>query len=124
MFSPKLDIRTEEIEEVVLENQREKVEGVVKIEAELANNIPSLSGGVESTLRTLPGVNFNNEMSSAYNVRGGSFEENLVYVHGVEVYRPFLVRAASQEGLIARGEEEAAPGESTTHSGHIHRVWS
>ena len=98
-FSPKLDIRTEEIEEVILENQREQVEGIVNIEPKIAQNVPSFGGGVESTLKTLPGVNFNNELSSQYNVRGGSFEENLVYVNGVEVYRPFLVRSASQEGL-------------------------
>jgi hypothetical protein len=62
-------------------------------------DMPSISGGVEGVLRTLPGVNFNNELSSQYNVRGGSFDENLVYVNGIEVYRPFLVRSGAQEGL-------------------------
>ena len=48
---------------------------------------------------TLPGVNNNNELSTQYNVRGGNFDENLVYVNGIEVYRPFLIRSGQQEGL-------------------------
>ena len=44
-------------------------------------------------------VNFTSELSSSYNVRGGSFDENLVYVNDIEVYRPFLTRAGQQEGL-------------------------
>lgn len=65
-------------------------------------NLASLSGpqgGVEGLLRTLPGVVGKSELSSQYNVRGGSFDENLVYVNGIEVYRPFLVRAGQQEGM-------------------------
>ncbi|MDG2151471.1 MAG: TonB-dependent receptor plug domain-containing protein, partial [Polaribacter sp.] len=50
-------------------------------------------------LMTLPGVNNNNELSTQYNVRGGNFDENLVYVNGIEVYRPFLIRSGQQEGL-------------------------
>lgn len=98
-FSPKLEAKTEEIDEVILKDDKEEVKGVVNIEAEIVKDIPSITGGVESILRTLPGVNFNNELSSQYNVRGGSFEENLVYVNGTEVYRPFLVRSGAQEGL-------------------------
>eukprot|EP01090_Pellita_catalonica_P000884 TRINITY_DN1062_c0_g1_i3.p1 TRINITY_DN1062_c0_g1~~TRINITY_DN1062_c0_g1_i3.p1 ORF type:complete len:441 (-),score=69.79 TRINITY_DN1062_c0_g1_i3:29-1351(-) len=48
---------------------------------------------------TLPGVSNNNELSTQYNVRGGNFDENLVYVNGIEVYRPFLIRSGQQEGL-------------------------
>ena len=48
---------------------------------------------------TFAGVNNNNELSTQYNVRGGNFDENLVYVNGIEVYRPFLVRSGQQEGL-------------------------
>jgi len=50
-------------------------------------------------LNTLPGVVSNNELSSAYAVRGGNFDENLIYVNGIEIYRPFLIRAGQQEGL-------------------------
>lgn len=67
-----------------------------------SKNLASLSGpqgGVEGLIRTLPGVVGRSELSSQYNVRGGSFDENLVYVNGIEVYRPFLVRAGQQEGL-------------------------
>ena len=54
---------------------------------------------VESMVATYAGVTQHNELSTQYNVRGGSFDENLVYVNGIEVYRPLLVRSAQQEGL-------------------------
>ena len=57
------------------------------------------SGGVESLLKTLPDVNSNNELSSQYSVRGGSFDENLVYINGVEIFRPMLIRSGQQEGM-------------------------
>ena len=47
-------------------------------------------GGIESVLKTLPGVSSANELSSQYSVRGGNFDENMVYVNGIEIYRPFL----------------------------------
>lgn len=56
-------------------------------------------GGIESLLITFAGVSQNNEMSSQYNVRGGSYDENSVYVNGLEVYRPLLIRSGQQEGL-------------------------
>lgn len=56
-------------------------------------------GGIENLLITFAGVRQNNEMSSQYNVRGGSFDENSVYVNGLEVYRPLLIRSGQQEGL-------------------------
>lgn len=56
-------------------------------------------GSVESMLTTLAGVNSNNEMSSQYSVRGGTYDENSVYINGVEVYRPQLVSSGQQEGL-------------------------
>ncbi len=57
------------------------------------------AGGVESIIKLLPDVQSNNEMSSQYSVRGGSFDENLVYINGVEVMRPMLIRSAQQEGM-------------------------
>jgi len=57
------------------------------------------SGGIESLLITFAGVSSSNELSSQYNVRGGNFDENAVYVNGIEVYRPLLIRAGQQEGL-------------------------
>lgn len=56
-------------------------------------------GGIESLMITFAGVRQNNELSSQYNVRGGSFDENSVYVNGIEVHRPLLIRAGQQEGL-------------------------
>ena len=62
---------------------------------------PVSVGGVETIIKTFPGVVSNNEMSSQYSVRGGNFDENLVYINGVEVYKPFLIKSGQQEGLSA-----------------------
>lgn len=61
--------------------------------------LPALSGGVETLIKTLPGVRSSNELSSQFNVRGGSFDENVVYINGMEVVRPQLIRTGQQEGL-------------------------
>ncbi|HVN58034.1 MAG TPA: TonB-dependent receptor [Bacteroidales bacterium] len=63
------------------------------------NLLPSASGGFEAILKTMPGVSSHNELSSQYSVRGGSFDENLVYVNDIEIFRPFLIRSGQQEGL-------------------------
>jgi len=60
---------------------------------------PSVSGDFNDYIKTLPGVSSNNELSSQYNVRGGSYDENLIYVNDIEVYRPQMVRSGQQEGL-------------------------
>ncbi len=72
---------------------------LVRINPKVVSNIPSPDAGIESVLRTLPGVSSKNDLSSQYSVRGGNFDENLVYVNDIEVYRPFLVRSGQQEGL-------------------------
>ncbi len=74
-------------------------EGITTVEPNVIRTIPGVNAGVENILKLLPGVSFNNELSTQYNVRGGNFDENLVYVNGIEIYRPFLVRSAQQEGL-------------------------
>ncbi|MBL6876035.1 MAG: carboxypeptidase-like regulatory domain-containing protein, partial [Chitinophagales bacterium] len=61
--------------------------------------LPNVGGGVETYLVTQLGVQKNNELSSSYSVRGGNFDENLVYVNDFEIYRPFLIRSGQQEGL-------------------------
>jgi hypothetical protein len=61
--------------------------------------IPSASGSFETILKTMPGVSSNNELSSQYSVRGGNYDENLVYVNDMEIFRPFLIRSGQQEGL-------------------------
>lgn len=72
---------------------------MVKIQPRTIEQLPNVSGNFESFLKTMPGVVSNNELSSTYSVRGGSFDENLVYVDDIEIYRPFLVRSGQQEGL-------------------------
>ena len=61
--------------------------------------IPNVSGGIEGIVKNFAGVSSNNEMSSQYSVRGGNFDENLVYINDIEIYRPQLVRAGQEEGL-------------------------
>ncbi len=98
-YSPKLKPRTEELSVVDIENRRDDAEGITKVDIAGLKNIPGPNAGVENLLMTFAGVNNNNELSTQYNVRGGNFDENLVYVNGIEVYRPFLVRSGQQEGL-------------------------
>lgn len=71
--------------------------GNVEVNLESADINPSPIGGVEGLIKTLVGSN--NELTSQYTVRGGNFDENLVYVNDFEIYRPFLVRSGQQEGL-------------------------
>jgi len=70
--------------------------------------IPSVSGGIEAAVATLPGVTVFSELSSGYSVRGGSYDENLVYINDVEVYRPYLIRTGQQEGLSRINPDLAA----------------
>jgi hypothetical protein len=72
--------------------------GMKTIITKLPTKLPTINPGIESYLLQMP-VNFASELSSSYSVRGGSFDENLIYVNGIQVYRPFLVRAGEQEGL-------------------------
>jgi hypothetical protein len=98
-YSPIMTLRTEEINEVTIQDRRKRVEGFTTIDKSVVKNIPGANPGVENLLMTFAGVNSNNELSTQYNVRGGNFDENLVYVNGIEIYRPFLVRSGQQEGL-------------------------
>jgi hypothetical protein len=71
---------------------------MIRIDPKLFDALPSASGGVEAILKVL-GASSNNELSSQYSVRGGNYDENLVYVNDFEIYRPFLIRSGQQEGL-------------------------
>ncbi|RTQ45705.1 TonB-dependent receptor [Hymenobacter gummosus] len=77
---------------------REQV-SLTTLEPRITKEIPSAFGDFNKVLTTLPGVVANNELTSTYAVRGGNYDENLVYVNGIEIYRPFLVTQAQQEGL-------------------------
>ncbi|MFT7036718.1 MAG: hypothetical protein ACJA2S_005255 [Cyclobacteriaceae bacterium] len=101
-FDIQLKYKTTILENVRIEEKESRkttVDGMEKIDAKGIGNMPSATGDFNKILSTLPGVTSNNELSSTYSVRGGSFDENLVYVNGIQVYRPFLVRAGRQEGL-------------------------
>lgn len=87
------------IEEVSVISSRRKFGNIEKINIKDIEFIPDASGNFESILKSLPGVSSSNELSSQYSVRGGNFDENLIYVNGIEVYRPFLIRSGQQEGL-------------------------
>ena len=80
------------------ERDREKI-SMVSIDPKKIEGLPNVSGSFESILKTLPGVTSNSELSSQYNVRGGNYDENLIYVNDIEIYRPFLPRSGQQEGL-------------------------
>lgn len=71
----------------------------VELSAKEAQQVASLSGGIEGILKTLPSVNSNTELSSQYMVRGGNYDENLIYINDIEIYRPFLIRNSMQEGM-------------------------
>lgn len=89
-----------ELAEVEVTGFRQNSNGMQTINADDFKLSPDVSGGsVEALITTLAGVNSSNEMSSQYSVRGGSFDENSVYINGVELYRPQLVRSGQQEGL-------------------------
>lgn len=95
------DVRILEQVEVIANTSDDSrmVPGLVKLNPKTAQNIPSAFQDFNRILVTLPGVVSNNELSSNYSVRGGNYDENLVYVNNIPVYRPFLIRAGQQEGL-------------------------
>lgn len=70
-----------------------------EIDTRLVKLTPDALGGIEGLVKTQLGVSSTNELSSQYSVRGGSYDENSVYVNGIEIYRPLLIRASQQEGL-------------------------
>ena len=99
-FNPVMAVKAIQMAQVnVTPTGERNIIGVITIAPEIVRKIPGVNAGVENLLKLLPGVSFNNELSTQYNVRGGNFDENLVYVNGIEVYRPFLIRSAQQEGF-------------------------
>lgn len=99
-FNPVLNSNVVQIGEVIVEgNSKKRIEGVVAIDPVVIRRIPGANPGIENIIKTLPGVYSNNELSTSYAVRGGNYDENLVYVNEIEVYRPFLIRSGQQEGL-------------------------
>ena len=93
-----LEPAKEMLDEVVVESKFEKSNSLERISLKSMDNIPLPSGNIESILVTL-GASIRNEMSSQYSVRGGNYDENLIYVNDIEIYRPLLIRSGQQEGL-------------------------
>ncbi len=94
--------RESEIEGIVFQKKiKPKMTDLTSIELspKEAQEIVSLSGGIEGVINSLPGVNNNTELSSQYMVRGGNYDENLIYINDIEIYRPFLIRNSVQEGM-------------------------
>ena len=86
------------LETVVISDEKERKEtGLIKINPKSAVTLPGVTGGVEGLIKTLVGSN--NELTSQYSVRGGNYDENLIYINDFEIYRPYLVRNGQQEGL-------------------------
>lgn len=86
--------------EVEVTEIRRQTGSMVSLDRDELRLSPDVSGGsVEALITTLAGVNSSNEMSSQYSVRGGSYDENSVYINGIEVYRPLLISSGQQEGL-------------------------
>jgi hypothetical protein len=89
-----------QLSEVTVTEQRRNGSNITRVDPRFLEVMPTAAvGGVEALIKTLPGVSTNNELSSQYTVRGGNFDENMVYVNDIEIYRPFLIRAGQQEGL-------------------------
>jgi hypothetical protein len=87
-----------QLDSVVVTDQRQRREaGLIVMNPRNAINIPSPTGGIESLIKVFVGSN--NELTSQYSVRGGNYDENLIYVNDFEVFRPYLVRSGQQEGL-------------------------
>lgn len=94
----RLEKGAQELKEVTVTDERSRREaGLVNINPKLALNIPGPGGSIENLIKVFVGTN--NELTSNYNVRGGSYDENLIYVNDFEIYRPYLVRSGQQEGL-------------------------
>ncbi len=98
-----LDVRmqplAQQLEGVEIVNERSRTTTFTPIDVAKLDDAVGPTGGVESLIKMLPDVQSNNELSSQYSVRGGSFDENLVYINGIEIFRPMLIRSAQQEGM-------------------------
>jgi len=98
-INPVLEQSAQDLDEVTVREQYDRNTTITRIDIKTLDMLPTVSGNIESILSTLPGVSTRNELSSQYSVRGGNFDENLVYVNDIEIHRPFLVRSSQQEGM-------------------------
>jgi len=94
-----LSMKVKDVSTFEVIDQGDRQTGLQRLDPLIVNTLTGPGDAITMTLKTLPGVYSNSELSSQYSVRGGNYDENLVYVNDVEIYRPFLVRAGQQEGL-------------------------
>ena len=98
-----LDVRLKpvatQLQAVEVSDELTRQSTFTQIEVSKLDDAVGPMGGVEGVIKMLPDVQSNNELSSQYSVRGGSFDENLVYINGIEIFRPMLIRSAQQEGM-------------------------
>lgn len=94
-----LELSSTLLPEMVIEDKRTRRSTISAIDPKSTNRIPTMNSSVESLVKTMPGVSSKNELSNQYSVRGGNYDENLIYVNDIRIYRPFLVRSGRQEGL-------------------------
>jgi hypothetical protein len=95
----KLKVYTQRIDEVSVVANQDVTGNIQRLDVRQLKTIPNSSGNIETLVKTLGGVSSNNELSSQYSVRGGNYDENLVYVNDIAIYRPMLIRSGQQEGL-------------------------
>lgn len=105
-LSVMLVVDTAMIDEVEVRSVERQMGVMQNIKVENLKGLPSSMGGaVEGMLTMMPGVSSTNELSSQYSVRGGNYDENIVYINGIEVYRPLLIRSGEQEGMSIINED-------------------
>lgn len=99
-LNQQLQTTTRQLTEVEVTEYKRQLSAMQSVDAGAYRLSPDVSGGsIESLITTMAGVNSSNEMSSQYSVHGGSYDENSVYINGIELYRPLLVSSGQQEGL-------------------------
>jgi hypothetical protein len=94
----RLSASSTQLESIEVKDQQMKKNTFNRLDPKSVTFIPSVNSNIEDLIKTMPGVSSRNEMSSQYSVRGGNYDENLVFINDIEVYRPFLIRSGQQEG--------------------------
>lgn len=97
-INPVLKAVSTQLESIEVRDQQVRANSFSRLDPKVMTFIPTINASVEDLIKTLPGVVSRNELSSQYSVRGGNYDENLVFVNDIEIYRPFLVRSGQQEG--------------------------
>ncbi len=98
LLNPEMKHATTQLSTIEVKDQQLKTNTFARIDPKAITYIPTINASIEDLIKTLPGVSSRNELSSQYSVRGGNYDENLVFVNDIEIYRPYLVRSGQQEG--------------------------